>query len=70
MVQLATVQGVIPLRRSGPGVIWLIRGQLNAAQAIAGGRVQVSGDPEALARFQDLFPPFDFQAVGEQDESA
>jgi putative sterol carrier protein len=48
----------------------LISGQLNAAQAIAGGSVQVSGDPEALARFQDLFPPFDFQAVGEQDESA
>jgi DNA-binding HxlR family transcriptional regulator len=31
-------------------------GQVTAAQAIAGGNVQVVGDADALARFQEVFP--------------
>jgi DNA-binding HxlR family transcriptional regulator len=34
----------------------LFLGWVAAAQAIADGRVEVAGDPDALARFQDLFP--------------
>jgi DNA-binding HxlR family transcriptional regulator/putative sterol carrier protein len=41
----------------------LFLGQLTAAQAIADGSVQVTGDPGALARFQDLFPPLDIQVA-------
>lgn len=44
----------------------LILGQLTAAQATADGSVQVTGDPDALARFQDLVPPLDLQADAAQ----
>lgn len=44
----------------------LFLGQLTAAQAIADGSAQVAGDPDSLARFQDLFPPFDLQVAAAQ----
>ena len=37
----------------------LFAGQITAVQAIAEGSVQVAGDEQALARFQELFPPPD-----------
>lgn len=41
-------------------------GQVTAAQAIADGSVQVTGDAGALARFLDVFPTPDSQVVAER----